>query len=174
MIIKMLYLDQNDESRIWQPSRPALLKLSRETTKTFPCHHSSTLVTLFFFRTNTKFEPPVFLTIVVLALNHPNVFVISSYLPIEIFVKFVFPICPFALVGMLSTNFRRVMIELSILFISILTPYNIVFNRDKLSSSIENISDYIFMFDLLLQFNIGYYDKKNDEIILDRSKIANH
>ena len=120
MIIKMLYLDQNDESRIWQPSRPALLKLSRETTKTFPCHHSSTLVTLFFFRTNTKFEPPVFLTIVVLALNHPNVFVISSYLPIEIFVKFVFPICPFALVGMLSTNFRRVMIELSILFISIL------------------------------------------------------
>jgi hypothetical protein len=119
MIIKILYLDQNDVSRIWQPSRPALLKLCRETTKTFPYHQSSMLVASF-FGANTKFEPPVFLFIRVCASNLPNVFVLSSGFPIEVAFKLVFPLTrPMAFAAMRAINFGRVMIEHSIAFITV-------------------------------------------------------
>lgn len=57
-----------------------------------------------------------------------------------------------------------------ILIITTLTPYSLVFENAKIKQ-FEIFADFNFLFDILLCFNLGFYDNSQDFIVMNRKKI---
>ena len=67
----------------------------------------------------------------------------------------------------------NIIISILMLYTAIIMPYRIAFIESDSSfwKIFETVIDFLFLFDIFITFNIGYYDENND-LIVDRKKIA--
>ena len=71
-------------------------------------------------------------------------------------------------------KFWDLFINLVLLIFCFKAPFDVVFidNPSLISQSVDWSMDFIFLVDVIIQFNIAYFDEKEMKLIKDRKKIA--